>query len=155
MFRNLGTFAPLALCLFAIVIAMGSCGPPKNTNSQTKPLGTEDFATAWADTKEHMGSNPAAENQLAGRYTARIETSNLSLDGSLTLSTRGYFLLEWSGGQSAASSREGDWTAGSMYLILDDVRYKYDFQKSASQSKLRISKMPTPGGRQTVEWKKQ
>ena len=28
MFRNLGTFALLAVCLFAIAIVMGSCGEP-------------------------------------------------------------------------------------------------------------------------------
>ena len=28
MFRQLGHFAPLALCLFTLVIAMGSCGEP-------------------------------------------------------------------------------------------------------------------------------
>ena len=54
MFRHLGTFARLALCLFTLAIVMGSCGPPKHQHSQTKPLSValgrepsvEDFITA-------------------------------------------------------------------------------------------------------------
>ena len=38
MFRNLGTFAPLALCLFALAIVMGSCGPPKQWTGGTALL---------------------------------------------------------------------------------------------------------------------
>ena len=41
MFRQFGRFAPLVLCLFAIVIAMGSCGPPKQTDTNIYSQGTD------------------------------------------------------------------------------------------------------------------
>ena len=37
MFRNLGTFAILALCLFALTIAMGSCGGDDDDDDTTNP----------------------------------------------------------------------------------------------------------------------
>ena len=37
MFRNLGTFALLAVCLFALVIAMGSCGGDDDDDDTTNP----------------------------------------------------------------------------------------------------------------------
>ena len=38
MLKHLGTFAVLAVCLFAIAIVMGSCGPPKKWTGGTALL---------------------------------------------------------------------------------------------------------------------
>ena len=62
MFRNLGTLALLALCLFAIVIVMGSCGEriqpmiapievPETVETVTVPE-TEALETKESDTEE-------------------------------------------------------------------------------------------------------
>ena len=64
MFRHLGRFAPLALCLFAIVIVMGSCGtddpppPPIEVEpTPVEPTPMEKLTGTWLKTQEVYGEH--------------------------------------------------------------------------------------------------
>lgn len=167
MFRQLGTFALLAVCLFAIAIVMGSCGPPK---TRCHPqIGTAEAELA---------------DKIAGTYTAIVAFSDkrlfgdspgfdgyLHFEGRLGLLTNGDFILQWHTGllgstdECLISYRMGRWMTRhqdtySTYLILNNVRYKYHFKrvgnpKVGAQKVLHIFKMTVLGQQLTVEWKEQ
>ena len=166
MFRHLGTFARLALCLFTLVIVMGSCGPPKTRRHPQ--IGTAEAELA---------------DKIAGKYTAIVAFSDkrlfgdspgfseyLHVTGHLGLLTDGDFLLKWHTGEIGSTTddcvisyRIGRWRARHQdpyhtYLILNNVRYKFHFQtvgnpKVGDQKVLRIFKMTVLVQQLTVEWK--
>ena len=108
------------------------------------------------DTKKSMDSISALEDRLAGKYTAIVKTPDSPIykfvNGSLELSTRGNFILKWSVGSRTLSSMRGDWTAGSTYLVLKDVRYLY---KILPNRGIRTFGVLAPGNSKTVDWEKQ
>ena len=85
MFRQLGTFAVLALCLFAIVIAMGSCGPDDPPPPPIEPPPPPTF-------KEQLVSEgPWRVISLEGE---RIERLAQELADGFSLGFFGFHLLE-------------------------------------------------------------
>ena len=145
MFRQLGNFALLALCLFAIAIVMGSCGRGDTEGTE----GTDTSST----------SDPSIENRKAGmvgHYRAIAEDVD-GWGGSLLINSilGQEYTLTWTDPQGNEFSRKtGKWDVVDMtYLILDGVGYTTVFYgSSAGHSGIEISNMPTPVGRRTVQW---
>ena len=146
MFRQFGRFAPLALCLFAIVIVMGSCGGDDDTE------GTE--ATETVGTETSSSSLPLAR-KIMGSYTTGL--GQLNWQGYLTLSFDNTYQLRWIG----HSEETGTLTlVDSTTLILDGVRHSYTYTDKMGGSTTRspvalvitIDSMKTPDGQKKVKW---
>ena len=134
MFRHLGTFAPLALCLFALVIAMGGYGGGEGTE------GTE--------------TSSSSSSRIEGNYEASVE----AWDGLLIVKTTGTgsttFGIFWDHpwGNSYAGTRNGRWDAVDRTFHFGGERYEARYY--AGDTVIEIINMPTPVDQRTVRWEK-
>lgn len=165
MFRHLGRFALLALCLFALVIAMGSCGEGgviEGTES-TETVGTETsepsaFDLSLERAKERL---QAQRDRLVGEYKTRHD----GWEGELRISTffSQHFNLNWTNPQGRRFPTEtGTWginnADGSEVKFTDSdtglsLLHKVTFHPNG----IRLTNMWIPDGRPatTVAWLKQ
>ena len=148
MFKRLGTFAILAVCLFAIVIVMVGCGEGEVTEETESTEGTDTSST----------SDPRIEKRKAdmvGNYQAIQEDVDEWAGSLLINSIFGQeYSLTWTDPQGNELPRKtGKWDVVDMtHLRLDGVPYPTTFYWSDGHSGIEISNMPTPVGRRRVKW---
>ena len=151
MFKRLGTFAVLAVCLFAIAIVMVGCGGG----------GTDDEEEVIDSPPPTSSSLSPAYRKIVGSYTASRGGSGNNPDwkGYLTLSSDNTFQIRWIG--RTRSEDTGRWTVvDGTTLILDGVRHSYTYTDKIGGSTTRspvalvlnIDGMKTPDGRGRVQW---
>ena len=145
MFRQFGRFAPLALCLFAIVIAMGGCGDEVNFKDEVEEIDLPPTSSPLAD--KIVGSYFTGSGSVPG------------WEGYLTLSSDNTFQIRWIG--RTRSEDTGRWTVvDGTTLTFDGVRHSYTYTDKMGGSTTRspvalaitIDGMKTPDGQRKVTW---
>ena len=156
MFRQFRRFAPLALCLFAIVIAMGSCGEggviEETESTETSEPSALDLALERA--KERL---QAQRDRLVGEYKSRYD----GWEGELRISTQ-HFNLNWTNPQGRRFPTEtGTWginnADGSEVKFTDsDTGLSLIHKVTFHPNGIRLTDMWIPDRREaTVTWLKQ
>ena len=146
MFRNLGTFALLALCLFALVIAMGGCDPEVAGNTEDD-AGTEGVVSPITDPVDGLGISKGDFVDLSGAYT--YEAPGLSGVLSLHPAARDFKATLWFiTDDFKILDESGSWTAqrGGIELLGRVYRYTWN------GTHLTIRNLGTPDGRKDIKW---
>ena len=120
MFKHLGRFAILAVCLFAIVIVMVGCGPDDPPPPPPPPPLVE------TPMEKLIGVYELAElvvERDGGSVTLRPPT----VSGSLGLFSDNTFSLFTIGAEGNVQEFEGPWTADGTHITLDGDRSQYSW----------------------------
>ena len=128
MFKHLGRFAVLAVCLFAIVIVMGGCDIPLNSVNvpSTQPSVLGGYNLPPDDMKEKL----AGVYRLIEHSDGRGSTLRApDVDGVLALPLNGKCSMSLFGPRyTGNASREGpSWSADKTHLTVGDRRNPYSW----------------------------
>ena len=148
VFKHLGRFALLAVCLFAIAIAMGSCGGTGNGGEgDDADEGGTDVVSSTSDSAGGLGISKGEFVDLSGLYT--YDTAALSgvlglypaaddFEANLWFITDDLEILDES----------GSWTADRGGIELLGRVYRYTW----NGTHLTIRNLGTPDGRKDIKW---
>ena len=146
MLKRLGTFAVLAVCLFAMTIAIVGCGGGGGDEEDDDEGGT-DVVSPMSDSAGGLGISKGDFVDLSGLYS--YETPELG--GVLSLFPAAddfeanlWFLTD----DLEISDNSGTWTADRSNIDLLDRVYRYTW----NGTHLTIRNLRTPDGRKDIRW---
>ena len=145
MFRQLGHFAPLALCLFAIVIAMGSCGEPIDEMMPPTPP---------PPTPPPVELTPM--EKLAGTYELVADTpENVALSGDMYLKPGG---STWEirvnlEDEATGTNRGPAWSANATTITFTNTSGPDSVVEYTLEGKV-LAITPIEASTETLKWRK-